>query len=627
MDDIGSTQQEGDFLDALIVGMDLLYRKVGTKKFAKRIYLITDGGGLVGGEDDLDDIIGQLNNTDTIFTVIAINFCENLGRNSKTKTETIQDVNARILKKICDDTNGQIIPSTMAMNIYKQFRSRSVWPVAKFRGPLEIGSNLKILVQSYPKATEEKLPSLKKHSKAVANSSEPDSGKVSLDRSYHIADDADKVQIDNDARLRAYYYGKQLVPVTKDDEELLKFQTEKGLKFLGFCSSKDVPRHYYVGGCDLLIADHTSMEHTKALSALIHALLESDKVIIARYAPRSNSQPRLAALIPHITSRYECMWLNVLPTVEDIRDYQFASLDSSSEKQQSSAADFIRAMDLTSLPSADGNTIESLKPGTTFNPTLQYFYQVIQDRAFSEEEKAELPELDPAISEYVRPDKRVFEGARHEIEQLRKQFTLVEVDDKADKAKKRIYWRDVIGQEAEEHEKEKVAVAVKAEAGADEKVKPEEGKMDFEPTFKISSINPIEDFNKMVGDRTHDRVAEAISQLTEIILKFIKESFEGSHHEKAYECLKVLRETCASEDEAPPYNNLIKSIKEQFQTGKHEGFWRMVCEGKLTLISKNETSSSDIIQQEADDFLMTSEVVNDVVEDKGYEDEMLEDIE
>lgn len=35
--------QSGDLLDGLIVGMDMLVRHCGTKKYKKRVFVITDG--------------------------------------------------------------------------------------------------------------------------------------------------------------------------------------------------------------------------------------------------------------------------------------------------------------------------------------------------------------------------------------------------------------------------------------------------------------------------------------------------------------------------------------------------------------------------------------------------------
>jgi len=36
-------QEKGDILDGLIVGLDMLVRFCGTKKYRKRMFLITDG--------------------------------------------------------------------------------------------------------------------------------------------------------------------------------------------------------------------------------------------------------------------------------------------------------------------------------------------------------------------------------------------------------------------------------------------------------------------------------------------------------------------------------------------------------------------------------------------------------
>jgi len=47
-----------------------------------------------------------------------------------------------------------------------------------------------------------------------------------------------------------------------------------------------------------------------------------------------------------IGSTYECLWLNILPTVEDIRDYQFTSLKDCTPQQEKVIGEFIDALDL-----------------------------------------------------------------------------------------------------------------------------------------------------------------------------------------------------------------------------------------------------------------------------------------
>lgn len=61
----------------------------------------------------------------------------------------------------------------------------------------------------------------------------------------------------------------------------------------------------------------------------------------------------------------------------------------------------IDALSLESVD-ADGDKVELLKPSSTFNPTLQYFYQCLTFRASNP--NSELPPLDPNIEEYLRPD-------------------------------------------------------------------------------------------------------------------------------------------------------------------------------------------------------------------------------
>ena len=60
--------------------------------------------------------------------------------------------------------------------------------------------------------------------------------------------------VEKEERVHGYYYGKQLVPIPAALEDKLKSKdTEKGLKLLGFTSAKNVPRHNYLSGVDILI--------------------------------------------------------------------------------------------------------------------------------------------------------------------------------------------------------------------------------------------------------------------------------------------------------------------------------------------------------------------------------------
>jgi len=82
----------------------------------------------------------------------------------------------------------------------------------------------------------------------------------------------------------------------------------------------------------------------------------------------------------------------------------------------------------------------------TFNPALQYFAQVIMDKVAKgtiEPDKYELPEMNPTIIEYLKPDRHMFES--EDIAAFDAAFQLVEVEEsKKNDNKKRVYWKDII---------------------------------------------------------------------------------------------------------------------------------------------------------------------------------------
>ena len=167
--------------------------------------------------------------------------------------------------------------------------------------------------------------------------------------------------------MRSYAYGKQLVPISKMNEDVLKFVEERCLKLLGFTDASKVKREYFMSGVDMVLPSD-SPANKRAFSSLVHAMLETEKVMLVKWIARKNATPHLAVLTPYVGSSYECMWLNILPTVEEIRDYQFPSMKESTEGQRRAAKAFVSALDLTEAKGEE----EKLKPSSTFNPALQY---------------------------------------------------------------------------------------------------------------------------------------------------------------------------------------------------------------------------------------------------------------
>jgi ATP-dependent DNA helicase 2 subunit 2 len=141
-----------------------------------------------------------------------------------------------------------------------------------------------------------------------------------------------------------------------------------------------------IGGVDIFIAEPGNIKAGAAFSALVRAMQQVNKVAIIRYVKRKNAAPELGFLFPKTSKLVDCCYYNRLPFAEDVRRYVFPSLSVAakmpSQKQLAAVQVLIDSMDLmTAQVDLDGSPNEALKPGQTFNPALQRFYQCVQARA------------------------------------------------------------------------------------------------------------------------------------------------------------------------------------------------------------------------------------------------------
>lgn len=81
-------QEKGDILDGLIVGLDMLCRFVGTKKYRKRIFLITDGEKETSySNGELKEIVETIKKNDIKLNAITLDFCDELAEDEDDEDE------------------------------------------------------------------------------------------------------------------------------------------------------------------------------------------------------------------------------------------------------------------------------------------------------------------------------------------------------------------------------------------------------------------------------------------------------------------------------------------------------------------------------------------------------------
>ena len=91
-----------------------------------------------------------------------------------------------------------------------------------------------------------------------------------------------------------------------------------------------------MAGVDIILPVRGA-KNERAFAAMVGAMIEGHKVLIAKIIERKNADPKLVVLYPHIQRKKPILYMVQLPTSEEIRDYQFPSLVPATEPQKQAA--------------------------------------------------------------------------------------------------------------------------------------------------------------------------------------------------------------------------------------------------------------------------------------------------
>eukprot|EP00011_Vannellida_sp_DIVA3-517-6-12_P007195 CAMPEP_0114621812 /NCGR_PEP_ID=MMETSP0168-20121206/9418_1 /TAXON_ID=95228 ORGANISM="Vannella sp., Strain DIVA3 517/6/12" /NCGR_SAMPLE_ID=MMETSP0168 /ASSEMBLY_ACC=CAM_ASM_000044 /LENGTH=721 /DNA_ID=CAMNT_0001833015 /DNA_START=11 /DNA_END=2176 /DNA_ORIENTATION=- len=638
---IGPSKESGDFIDALIVGMDMLINHPNkAKKPINRIYLVTNAAGEVN-KDELKVVLQQFKKLETALFVFGVDFdrlteeeedlLENGGQlsvkqkmrpnKSKQKLE-----NEMLLYKMAVDVGGRVLPVKDAVETMSLFRSRAVMPTSLFSGYFEISPHLKVKVKSHTKCRTAAFPTMKKISRVAQEAAEPGTTTVSMERSYHPINELEK-ELEKDDLEKGYKYGKSLIPFSNIDVDVLKYTADRCLVLVGMTSEELVPRHHYMANTEAVVADAADPQAGVAISALVRAMKETKSVAIVRYAKRKDSV-QLGVLTPQVKDDQEFFYYHKLPFAEDIRQYQFPPLDPTRAKQSAvpspeqvqAAENLINALDLSVAGEDEyGDTTEVLKPKHTYNPVLQHFYQTVQARALKP--GAPVPKLDPRIEAYVNPDEALLAKAKVELDAFEAAFPLQRVE--AQEKTQRRYWSDAVATTGD------ISLDSYVQDSAAKKRKVgEEGEtisvaaIVAGGTSDVGPIHPVKDFEAMLARRDVDLVDKAVEQMQERISQLVADSIRDQLYAKAVDCLKALRSGCVQEEEADAFNAFLRKLRASHEGKRRDAFWQLVVEAGVTLIHDEECEDSPVPKAEALEFLTapSQEAEDEPMEEAGTDE-------
>ncbi|XP_034511038.1 X-ray repair cross-complementing protein 5 isoform X4 [Ailuropoda melanoleuca] len=509
---IQPSSQQADFLDALVVCMDMIQRETVGKKFEKKhIEVFTDLSSPFS-KDQLDVIIHNLKKFGIslqFFLPFPVGKEDGTGDRGdgnshsdhhgpsfplKGITEQ-QKEGIRMVKKVMLSLEGEdgldeiysFSESLRQLCVFKKIETRSVpWPCT-----LTIGSNLSINIVAYKSIVQERV----KKSWTVVDAQTLKKEDLQKETIYCLNDD-NETEVPKEDTIQGFRYGSDIVPFSKVDEEHMKYKSEgKCFSVLGFCRSSQVHRRYFMGNQVLKVfAAKDDEAAAVALSSLIHALDELAMVAVVRYVYDRRANPQVGMAFPYIKDAYECLIYVQLPFMEDLRQYMFSSLKNNkkyipTEAQLSAVDALIDSMSLVKKDEKE-DTIEDLFPTSKIpNPQFQRLFQCLLHRALHPQEP--LPPIQQHILNMLDPPTEVTAKCQIPLSKIKTAFPLTEAIKKKDQVTAQNIFQD-------NHE----------EGPTSKKLKTEEREACFSisslaegSVTSVGSVNPAENFRVLVRQK------------------------------------------------------------------------------------------------------------------------------
>uniref|UniRef100_A0A914VAH2 VWFA domain-containing protein n=1 Tax=Plectus sambesii TaxID=2011161 RepID=A0A914VAH2_9BILA len=635
--EVKATENEGDFLSALVVASEVLRGGTDGKKFAqKTIVLLSNLGGSLVDADEKNykqianalqangielNVIGADqrksgedadDNDDDQAGASAANNDRNQGGGAK-KTDNMLK-GEMVISRLLEIVDGETYSLSEALEMLSYFSTRQVKPMP-WKCDLELGEQVKVPLILYLKTKSAKLKQTWKRFDPSSNTEVQaeqmyERLKVAEDQPGPSTDDdndrpfelptADQFQVNKEDLVKGYKFGTTLVPFTEDDLAALKYKPDgKCLMILGFTKKEKVLRQYLVGdGTHYAIPNPSDEVGAVAFSALVQAMDEEGLAAIVRYAYNARSAPRLGVLFPKRSrgdstkERPDMFVYTALPFSEDLRCFIFPEYPANTEPddtdQMQAVDELINSMDLTTshVDAATGRRVEDLRPEQVLNPHMQRVYQMLQHRALYPDQP--LPDAESRIvRDQLEPRQELVNLAAGAIEKIKRRFLLTPVDD--GKRKRR------------------AAAEMFANAGATAEPAMKMSKQDDDAPANIGSVNPVRDFNSLVVRDFN----QAVTQLISMIQQFVFDTLGNQAlYQKTLDCLMALRDAALQYAKPDSYNEYLMRLKEDCVTNNRTDFWKQLLQhsAKVKPISKSESSSSDMTQDEADALMAQREI-------------------
>ncbi|KAK9809762.1 hypothetical protein WJX73_003919 [Symbiochloris irregularis] len=316
-----------DFVDALTVAVDCIYRAAQERPILegagikKRVILISNFLQRAAGDADdpfLQAIADKMRDKDMLLEIVSVDVPEQDAQAAEDKA-----FNRQLLDVIMAEVRCKTRSVSRALDLAGALATREYAHTAYYSGPFTIGDMMTIKVKVCKKTSKEKLPTLNKYSdrsalpeathqetslsiaSAAAKSCQridclhmcqethrpkpcmDSMGISALSQSlsltpiirnteYRTLEGEEAVRPED--KVKAYKYGRQVVPISPEQEDVLQYFPEKGFELIGFVQGDSVPpRHYFMKDTWVVAPEKGNEGAQLAMSALAHAMTSSQQ--------------------------------------------------------------------------------------------------------------------------------------------------------------------------------------------------------------------------------------------------------------------------------------------------------------------------------------------------------------
>ena len=687
----GPDVESGDWMDAIIVAMDLLHNLTNGRKIrSKRIIALTDLGS-PASDDKLEMVIDAVKRDQIEFTFLLPqwdddssaegNTCydstkENEKSNilpeekmlqgekskngtsddncskgqSTTKEKTaVQEAGICLMESIFEASPeaegcGIEVAQELLFNKERKKKKSAAWKV-----DLEIGSNIRIPTAGYISIKREN-PKSWKRCLAKEDSSTKSHGFDELKAETTIVrNNEDQEVVEPENLIDGFKYGTKVCPISEVEKSAGKYEAgPRSLILIGFVKRAEVPVSLLLGeGCMTFLPQDSDYSRT-ALSSLVEAMVREEMVAIVRRVYSKNSAPRLAALIPEDGfsvdgDNIRSLVYIELPFAEDLRNYQFPPLWSSSDgdgtklgkgdpsDSQLKAVD--KLIDSMMLSTEEENEDDETDPSTDtrLNPFYQHLYKCLTNRALNPAKGRSLPNVDQRIKDIIEAPEKLANASNKPLTNISQLFKLEIVVQKKEKPTGDKAFKNLPVKTMES------GLGSDAAGDASKRLKLSDDSVDLalntdsigsSGVTEVGTTTPVEDFEKLLQAGFHINTVSI--QMEKVIINLVKGSFGNQMDAKVITCLDSYRQACIDMKSPTVYNKFVRELKSDLLCGlnKRQGIWQHIVERSLGLIDRSICNLATDVSPEDSKAFMTgiSEDIPTLTEADQLNDEDVADL-